>query len=237
MSPDSRVIKGHLARMAALRELPRAERVPHPPDTTSPEDASDDGAQGDAEHALMTRVRKEAARTLVDARRRRDRLHAQAREDGMRIGYHEGLQRAEEMLEDIRAWWDEMRAKEDEYAQVLEAEIADLVGEIVGRVLRDELATRKEVVLQLVSESLRQFTEVSDVTLAVSREQLPEVLEFRDLFEEQLPPRTHLLMTSRPELSRGEFHIRGDEGIIVGSVDDIVAALRRRIEDGERGES
>lgn len=234
MSLNPNLIKGDRARLSGSRQISVAPCANRP---LNPEVSGGDQSPHPRDvDAIVRSARTKAAAVLRRARRQRNEIAEEARERGYRTGHRQGLERAEALLAEIESWWGQLRREEDERNDVLEASIADLVVEITSRVLGSELAADPEVILRLVEESLRRFSEVSDVTLAVSRADLPLLLEHRDHLEAQLPPRTHLLLTSSQELGSGEFHIRGDEGIIVGSVADIAASLRRRIEDGEREE-
>ncbi len=234
MSLNPNLIKSNRARLSGSREVPIAS-VENPLPSSGGVGEPPPGRKGGTGEILNS-ARRRAAAVLWRARRQRDAIAEAARERGYRAGHQRGLEHAEALLAEIESWWADLRREEEERNDALEASLADLVVEIAARVLRSELAADSDVILRLVEESLRRFSEVSDVTLAVSRADLPLLMEHREHLEAQLPPRTHLLLTSSQELRSGEFHIRGDEGIIVGSVADVAASLRRRIEDGEREE-
>ncbi len=235
MSPESSVIKGSRARVSGSLRIPAVPLNPRPEPASSTDTRGEERAHPTSDEVIR-RARRDAARTLIAARRKRDEIYRRTRIAADERGYSDGLQRAESLLREIEQWWASIREAESDRSQELAGNITELVAETVGKVLEKEMASDRDTVLRLVENNLRRFTEVADITLAVSPGDLPHILENRERLAEQMPPRTELLLTSDPDLESGEFRLLGDEGIVVGTVDELVRSLRRRIEDGERSD-
>ncbi|MFP4200263.1 MAG: FliH/SctL family protein, partial [Clostridia bacterium] len=208
-----------------------------PKELNAPSNGEDRGdAAGTLDKNPVMRARHSAAKILIRARRRRDQVFARARRSGWKAGHEEGLREASQLLEEIELWREEMLRDERRRREQLQSELADLVTDIVSNVLSRELKSDPETVFGLISDSLRRFSSPKTITLAVCRENLRTFVERKDELQELLSPATQLSLTTDEDLRDGEFHIHSDEGIVVGTADDIAASLGRAISDGERGD-
>jgi len=113
-------------------------------------------------------------------------------------------------------------------------QMVDIIVRVCEQVLREQLDDRR-VVVERVKECLGRFSDISDITLVVSAVDMNEILQRRTELEDEVPPRTELLITTDEALDAGEFRIRGDEGVFEGTVADITSALRRHFEKALMG--
>lgn len=192
--------------------------------------------------SMLRGARERAQAILRDAEGKLEELEEEARErgweSGRREGYREGRRTLVEVSERLEEQFREMRERDQRRWEGLGSELAAVVVEAVEKVLRREF-TNGDAALHLIKEGLRRFSDVSDITLVVSPGDMGETLERRSELEDVIPPRTELILLTDAGLGRGEFRLRGQEGVFEGTVSDLIASLRRhmgeeRVADEER---
>lgn len=114
----------------------------------------------------------EADRLLEQARREAEKKAEGLMEEAWQKGYAEGMEAAAEQNESILAEAEQIRmsaAQEHESILAgLEAEIVELVLEIAHKVVAGELATNRDVILQIIGDALLNCSNKNGAVLKVS---------------------------------------------------------------------
>ncbi len=184
--------------------------------------------------ADLINAKKDAEAIIRQAKEETKRHREQALKTGHEEGYQAGISKALDLLDSIQQWHEEMKQREATRWWQIERDLSRVVVDVVERILCEELEMQPEHIATRVRHSLGSFSETSDVTLSVSPSDLDRLLSVRGELEQELPPRVRLLFNTDTELGPGEFRLQGDEGIIVGTIDDAVESLRNAL--GEREE-
>ncbi len=188
---------------------------------------------------MLGQAREKAETLLRDAEERLKKLEREAYERGWecgsRDGHREGRRRLVEVSEGLEEQLVGLRAREESRWEQLASELVVVVLEAVEKVLRRQFSD-SEAALHLIKEGLRRFSDVSDITLVVSPEDMGETLQRRSELEDVIPPRTELILLTDEVLGPGEFRLRGQEGVFEGTVSDLIASLKRRMREGRVGD-
>ncbi len=241
---SSRIIKSTQQHPDGVRTL-----TPPPADrgiTDTSELMSADGPASEAARALINEAQKQAEDMLQDAASRADlmldeareeaeELRRQAKEQGIREGRKQGRhsmhRQMRASLEEIQRWHEQLKVRNRRRVEHLTGQLAELVVQLVQKALERTMQQKPEWVVTMVTETLKKYSEIGDVTLTTCPGDLLIILDNREELERHLPPRADLLLNTADDLQPGEFRLQSDEGAFDVTADDLSESLRRVLQE------
>lgn len=157
--------------------------------------------------------------------------------EGREKGYREGLARAEEEGQALRAQAREVLAQAEEYRRrtidSLEPEIVDLAREIAERLLSTHLALDPGAVLQVAAESIRLVSDRQSIVLYVNPSEADLVKSKKEQIQNILPPRASVHVMADAAISPGGCLVETEQGLVDATLERRKAELLRALYGGE----
>lgn len=168
---------------------------------------------------LLDAAEEDARRLRADAQADRDRVLAEAAEEGRR----EGLARAAATLAGAAA-------ERDRRLATLEREVASLALDVARVVLGRELSTSPDVVVELAARALAEARDRREVTLRVNPADAAAVRAAEGALA-AIPGRALLALREDPAVPRGGAIVETEAGRVDASIETQLAALARALEE------
>lgn len=211
----------------------------------SDEDAGDEDAGTPSPEELIEKARSESELIMKEASLEADRLLEQTRleaeqnaemiaEEAWQKGYSEGMEAARLQNEAILEESEEIRRsaseEHDSIMAGLEAEVVELALGVARKVVSAELATNRDVILQLVKEALDSCSVKNGAVLRVSPMDYDTLNEDMDKLQTMAEGADSLEVKKDSTLSQGDCIVETS----FGSVDAGVETRLNRIEEAFR---
>lgn len=140
-------------------------------------------AREDAE-LMVKEAQFEALRLLENTEREANESKIFIGEEARKIGYEEGYNEAQKQCEDILQEAESVRENaRTEYREVLESVEADVVNvilDVAGKVIGEEISSNKENILHLVRQAFEKCSNKENMTLKVSPEDYAYIVENKE---------------------------------------------------------
>jgi len=239
------VIKGKWSKEEGVRKL-RADHIAMDKrektiDNQSWPETSKQTAENARQQAesIIQRAKDEAQKEISRARQYSKKIKEEARESGYQAGYEKGFEDGYEYLKEqsrkLNSHYEKIKKDYQSRITDIEKRIIDIVIKACGKVLNDQMQNT-DTSAQLIKNCLVRYSDLSDITLMVSGQNVGDILERRSELEAEIPAQTDLLIMIDPEIEPGEFRLKADEGVFEGTVSDLTASLRRHMEAALVGE-
>lgn len=220
-----------------------------PAEAATPARAPDGRAEGEGDDGfvpvdVLEKARREAALIVREAELETARMLAQARdqivteaEEAQRhareAGYAEGERQAQQqyaaLLQEAE---DTLASARGEYRETFEALEADMVGlvlDIARKAIGRELRVQPDAIASVIRSTLSDVTPTERVTVRISAEDHPHVLDHLDALKQSLPFLCELDIRQDASLARGACLIDTGRGTVDGSVDARVQQMEGAI--------
>lgn len=125
-----------------------------------------------------------------------------------------------------------MRAQLDEWKQKMERQSVELAFEIAGKVISQELATRPDVVADMVKEAVQQLTDITRLTIRVHPDDLELIRAAAKKWQHDGDISTQADIKPDSSLQRGDSLIESDRGITDARVSSQIARLKSEASSG-----
>lgn len=211
------------------------------------------GLQNEAQ-ALMERAKDEASeikkraeeeakrlsqRLLEEAQREAERLKAEASKAGYKEGYDKGFAQGyaeglkegkaqyEKQISLLKSVLEEIRKAKERLLEEVEPEIIDLIKIALRKILLREVELDRELVIRVIKTAIKKLEERSKITLRVSPEDLPKVVERREELKRDIEGLKELEIVEDPRVGKGGCIVEGSLGVVD-------ARIERQVEEIER---
>ncbi|TEB11157.1 FliH/SctL family protein [Pelotomaculum propionicicum] len=155
----------------------------------------------------------------------------QGSREGYDRGYHEGMAKAVEEAEAIRARANDVLAQAEELRRAklaeLEQEIIDLAVEIAEKLLTMQLSLDREAILSVAAESLKLVADRPSVVMFVSPDELELVESKKDELKSLLPARAQLQVIADAAIEPGGCRIDTGQGGVDATMETRREALQK----------
>lgn len=225
-----------------------AEQVELLLDDNGGEDTATSGMQtgiGEEEYAAMKEAAEnEAAEIVAEAQAEAKRIvdkanqdSAQLREDAKASGYDEGYQNGEaEALKIAEAAKLECEARENELQAYYQQKLEELepvfiekLTDIYEHIFRVDLSDKKELIMYLLSDAMRNIDGSKNFFIHVSKEDYDFVSENREDLTRGLPSSAVVEVIEDISLAKAQCFIEAEAGIFDCGLDTELALLKKEL--------
>ncbi len=187
---------------------------------------------------------KRAASILAEAQSEADSILQQARQEAESIRLAAHRQGREEGLDQaLRDWQSTLAAADEQRAEVarqlddltghLETELMRLAVQIAEKIVRHEIETNSETILQIIRLAVRQVRDRANVKIWVNSRDLQKVREARGEISAWAEGLRDVEIGEEPRVEPGGVIIESPDGILDARPSTQLEEIRRRLEGAD----
>lgn len=173
---------------------------------------------------IISNANSEAKKIIENAKKEAEKLKKQiyntSREEGYNKGYYEISEKAEELLKEAESIKDNAQKHYNELIRSSEKDIIELVLSISRKVIGDELKSRKDVVVSLTKNILKEYNDVELVTIKVSEDDYSCINENIQKIKDDSSYSGEITIRKDPQVEKGTCILESESGIEDGSVNE-----------------
>lgn len=132
-------------------------------------------------------------------------------------GYAEGIQQAQEQIQDqLRGIEEQRRQLEEEYdekVREMQSNISELVGALVQKIT-GVVIEEKNIITYLICNAVKGQSACNEFRISVSKADYPEVLEHKSEIEDLLRSTAIVTIIENPELMKNQCKIETEKNIV-----------------------
>lgn len=166
---------------------------------------------------IVREATAQAEEILKKAVQEAENLKDAARQEAERQGYAEGMERVNAEAEQVHQELDaQRRQQEQEYAERLtrmEPELMEVVIQVFDKVLRTDLAGRKQILLHLIQSTVQNIKNSREFRIRVSAEDYANVSAHREEILQKIGGEIVLDVVMDESMQQGQCTIDTDEGL------------------------
>ena len=189
-------------------------------------------AQEEADR-ILSAAREEAESILASANAEALEIKAKAESDGhdegYKVGYDEGVKLAEEAEQRCMQKEQELEELYEQKIEELEPVFVDKLTDIYEHVFMTDLADKKELVLYLLSDAMRNIEGGKNFLVHVSKDDYEYVLENKDELFKGLPSTSTLEVIEDLTLSAAQCFIEAESGIFDCGLGTELSLLKKEL--------
>lgn len=189
-------------------------------------------AQEEADR-ILSAAREEAEGILASANAEALEIKAKAEADGhdegYKVGYDEGVKLAEEAEQRCMQKEQELEELYEQKIEELEPVFVDKLTDIYEHVFMTDLADKKELVLYLLSDAMRNIEGGKNFLVHVSKDDYEYVLENKDELFKGLPSTSTLEVIEDLTLSAAQCFIEAESGIFDCGLGTELSLLKKEL--------
>jgi len=189
-------------------------------------------AQQEAE-AILSAAREEADRIVASAQDSAQGIMEEARAkghgEGYQAGYDEGLIIAREAEEKCARRQEELELIYNQKIGELEPQFVDKITQIYEQIFKVDLSDRKELVLYLLSNAIRNIEGGKTFLVHVSKDDYEYVSSHKDELTRGLPGTAVFEIIEDLTLDKSQCFIEADSGIFDTSLDVELSLLKKEL--------
>ena len=189
--------------------------------------------QQEAANLLMEEAKEEAARILEEAEAQKEEWKQQAYEEGQQLGYAQGLAAAEKEMEEKKQELVKKEAMmEEEYQQQLsslEPAFVDVVIKLIHKITGILIEDKKEILLYLIYQSIRQLEKPKSILLRVSKEDMLLVASKLETLKKAVAGDVEFDVVEEVTLTKNQCIIETDQKMFDCSLDAQLANLAEQL--------
>lgn len=189
-------------------------------------------AQEEADR-ILSAAREEAESILASANAEALEIKAKAESDGhdegYKVGYDEGVKLAEEAEQRCMQKEQELEELYEQKIEELEPVFVDKLTDIYEHVFMTDLADKKELVLYLLSDAMRNIEGGKNFLVHVSKDDYEYVLENKDELFKGLPSTSTLEVIEDLTLSVAQCFIEAESGIFDCGLGTELSLLKKEL--------
>lgn len=175
------------------------------------------------QESILAKAKEEAEEIVRQAQENADAIRQQAQEDGYQTGLEQGRMEAqEEQQKQSEAFTQEMdqkRAELEEQEKKLEPAFAELVVSLVRKITGISCENKKDIILYLIGNSLRNIEKTSHITIRVSKEDISRVAAKKSTLKAIAKDSAELEVVEDSSLEAMQCIIETDHSMIDCSLD------------------
>lgn len=198
-------------------------------------------AKGDA--ALIRREAElEAERMTSEAKEKNEALLAETQQEAKEEGYRHGEELAQqhysELLAEAQEFKERSKREYNDTIASLEHNIVELVLEISEKVVGKAIEENKDIILDIIKDTMNSCSNRENITLIVSSEDYNIVVENQELLKSSVKGLRELEVREDKSLDKGSCIIDTEFGSVDGSCDVRLESIRKAFfeligEDGQ----
>ena len=189
-------------------------------------------AQAEAD-SILSAAREEAesiiAAANVDAEAIRSNAQAEGHEEGYKAGYDEGVGIAKEAEEQFNIRQNELETLYEQKIDELEPMFVEKITEIYEHIFAVDLSGKKELVLYLLTDAMRNIEGGKTFLVHVSREDYEYVSEHKEELTHGLPGTAILEVIEDMTLAESQCFIEADSGIFDCGLGTELSLLKKEL--------
>ena len=167
---------------------------------------------------LEQAARKEAEDIVEDAKEKAHKQAIEIRENAYKEGYDDGVVKANKLADSLKAEVEVMRKEGEQYCQDLikqiEPDMIELIVDILNKLLSTEVEINPKIISILIRQGLSKATLTEDISVHVSKEDYPNILESKDEILSSLDTMATVSFVEDPTLKRSDCIIETGFGNI-----------------------
>ena len=175
------------------------------------------------QESILAKAKEEADEIVRQAQENADAIRQQAQEDGYQTGLEQGrIEAQEELQKQSEAFTQEMdqkRAELEEQEKKLEPAFAELVVSLVRKITGISCENKKDIILYLIGNSLRNIEKTSHITIRVSKEDISRVAAKKSTLKAIAKDSAELEVVEDSSLEAMQCIIETDHSMIDCSLD------------------
>ena len=176
----------------------------------------------------------QATEIVEEARKEADSIRQKAHREGFEAGEREGRHKSETILQQKQAQMDALQKElEEEYARRIddiEPQLVEAITEVYSHVFHVDLSSRKDMVVQLVKDSLRGAESQTGFLIHVAKEDYPFVTMQKKEIASVIPGDTPLDVIEDLTLQHNECFIEMGSGIYDCGLDTQLGQLKKELQ-------
>lgn len=232
----SRIVKYHDATIDANNRV-SIQILKHQADTTTPEpekSVEENSAMHELESqviagqiiesantrakAIIANAHKEVEDIMEDAKESAHKQAISIRENAYKEGYDDGVVKANALADTLKAEVEALKREGEQYCQDLikqiEPDMIELIVDVLNKLLSTEIEFNHKVISVLIKQGLNKATLTEDVSVHVSKEDYPAVLESESEILASLDTMASVNFVEDPTLSKSDCIIETGFGSI-----------------------
>lgn len=182
---------------------------------------------------LQEQAKQEAEALIEEAKREADQIRTDAYEEGKAQGFSEGQelarQQLEEQKEQFRLQMEQKQKELEEQELSLEPKFADIMAALIEKITGVVCQDKKEIIIYLIHQALRQLEKAKNVTLRVSKSDILMVSAHKEELRECLADGVEFDVTEDDSLEANQCIIETDNKMVDCSLDVQLQNVKEQI--------
>ncbi len=172
---------------------------------------------------ILEEAKAEAAQLLEEAKKEAEKLRADTQALASKKGYEEGMLKVKEEARKLQAEYEaryrQLQEEQDEMLNNLEPQIAGTIASLVEKITGVLVEGKEEVIMNLVSRTIRNMDKSDEYNIRVSKEDFEYVSMRKNLLLTAIGREVPLFVTEDGELRENQCVIETDSRVINCSLD------------------
>jgi len=160
----------------------------------------------------LEKARKEALKSIQDAEDQAVISKEQFRKEGVQQGYDEVRQATQPLADSLQSIIQELSTFKKNISQELEPIVLDLALRIAKKVIKTEIGTNKNIIIENVRTALKSIIDREQVTICVHPEDHATLEHFRPELVREFHGMEDVTFTAKDTIVRGGCHIQTQRG-------------------------
>jgi len=182
---------------------------------------------------IISNAHKEVEDIIEDAKETAHKQAISIRENAYKEGYNDGVEKANELSDEMKAEVEVLRHEGEEYCQNLirqvEPDMIDLIRDILDKLLLSEVKINPRVISILIRQGLSKATLTEDVSVHVSKDDYTSIIEFRDEILASLDTMVSIDFIEDPTLKKSDCVIETGFGSVDCSLSVQYTELKKNL--------
>ncbi len=172
---------------------------------------------------IIDKARYDAAMILADAKKQADDIKNAAKEEGMSLGYEEGINNGigevEQLKQQILSQKEEMEIEYNQLVESVEPQLVEVILEVFSNITNVISMDKKDIILSLVNSVMSGDDVSNDYIIRVSSEDVRFLRDNKDKIAKMTRKDIHIEIVEDKSLKKNQCLIDTDLGIFDASLD------------------
>lgn len=173
--------------------------------------------------SIVDKARYDAAMILADAKKQAEELKRNAKDEGMSLGYDEGMSKSigevEQLKQQILAQKEEMEIEYNQLIENIEPQLVETILEVFSNITNVISMDKKDIILSLVNSVMAGDDVSNNYIIRVSSEDVRFLRDNKDKIEKMSRKDIHIEIVEDMSLKKNQCLIDTDLGIFDASLD------------------
>ncbi len=173
--------------------------------------------------SIVDKARYDAAMILADAKKQADEIKKTAKDEGLSLGYDEGMSRSigevEQLKQQILSQKEEMEIEYNQLIENIEPQLVETILEVFSNITNVISMDKKDIILSLVNSVMSGDDVSNSYIIRVSSEDVKFLRDNKDKIEKMSRKDIHIEIVEDMSLKKNQCLIDTDLGIFDASLD------------------